>query len=125
MKFLKRSRSPCTRADTSPSALLEADQARVLRAAEAAPRDALIRNLLDDLRVPLLVLAGDLGAPVESLVVDLMDLLDAFHEAREILELRPLVVDGVHRQVDLDRFFNAGHGSSFRPSSLRAALRAN
>ena len=60
----------------------------------ARPGDALVGVLLGDLGVPLLALAADLGDPVQVRVVDLLDLLDALHEARELLELRPLVVGG-------------------------------
>jgi hypothetical protein len=36
-------------------------------------------------------------------LVDLLDLVDAVYEARELLEPRPLVVDGIdgHRNIDL------------------------
>jgi hypothetical protein len=35
-------------------------------------------------------------------VVDLFDLLDTLHEARELLELGPLVVGLANRDLDLD-----------------------
>src|SRR5207253_2142734 len=35
--------------------------------------------------------------------VELLHRLDAFHELRELLELRPLVVHRGHRRLDLDR----------------------
>ena len=45
-------------------------------------------------------LAADLRDPVEVCVVDLPHRLYARHEARELLELRPLVVGGRHRHGD-------------------------
>jgi hypothetical protein len=62
-----------------------------------------------DLGIPLLFLARDLGAPVKVRVVELLDLLHALHEARELLELRPLVEGRAHRHVDLDRLRRRGH----------------
>ena len=35
-------------------------------------------------------------------VVALLDFFHAFHEVRKVLELRPLVVDGADRSVDVD-----------------------
>jgi hypothetical protein len=49
---------------------------------------------------------------VKRLLVHLVDLLDALHEARELLELRPLVVDHAERLLDLDALLDACHGSS-------------
>jgi hypothetical protein len=40
--------------------------------------------------------------PAKARVVELLDLLDAFHEPREILELRPLVVRGSQWNLYLD-----------------------
>jgi hypothetical protein len=42
-------------------------------------------------------------------VDDLRDAVDAVHERRELLELRPLVVRGRDRDVDLDRLFDFRH----------------
>jgi hypothetical protein len=39
---------------------------------------------------------------VQVLVVDLGHLLDALHELRELLELRPLVVGRADWDIDLD-----------------------
>src|SRR2546425_4268521 len=93
---------------------MEGDDAGVPGAAAARPRDALVGPLLDDLGVPLLFLAPDHGAPVQALVVELPNLLDALHEAREVLELRPLVVHRAERRVDFDRLLDGGHSN---PSS--------
>ena len=73
--------------------LLEDHAAGVVVAVERTPGDDLVRALLGDLGVPLMALAADLGDPVEMRVVGLRDRLDALHEAWELLELRPLVVD--------------------------------
>src|SRR5262249_19592083 len=73
------------------------------------PRDPLVRLLLGDRRVPLLVPAADLGHPMDGRVVELADGLHPFHEPRERLELRPLVVRGPDRNGDIDGFEELGH----------------
>ena len=128
MNRLNRSRSPSTRRETTPrmspafstklfGSYSSASDTRQRSASSGvnvttpeftaptrvAPRDRLIRDLLDDLRLPLLRLPPDLRPPVEGLVVELVDLLDPLHEPRELLELRPLVVDHPQRPLDLDR----------------------
>src|SRR2546421_4960923 len=84
----------------------------------AAPGHPLVRYLLDDLGVPFLSLAADVGAPMQALIVKLPDLLDRFHKARELFELGPLVVGRAQRHVDLDRLLYLGHTSllCLRPS---------
>ena len=89
--------------------LLEEHTAGVVVAVERAPGNDLVRALLGDLGVPLMPLAADLGDPVEMRVVGLRDRLDGLHEARELLELRPLVVDGRDGTVDGDRFGDRCH----------------
>src|SRR5207237_4580938 len=84
-------------------------RARVPCAAAARPRDALVGALLDDLGVPFLFLAADDRAPVQALVVELMNFLHALHEARKLLELRPLVVDRPKRCIDLDGLLDSRH----------------
>src|SRR5207245_10240127 len=74
---------------------VEGDHA-VGAAVGAPPGDALIGQLLGDLRVPLARRAGHRGRPAEVGVVDLLDRVDPAHEARELLELRPLVVRLAH-----------------------------
>ena len=78
---------------------LEADDAAGVLAGDRLPRDAAVRLLVDDLRLPFGLLAGDRGRPVEKRVVELLHLVDALHEARELLELRPLVVGGRDRDT--------------------------
>src|SRR5512144_1210129 len=90
----------------------EHHHAVVLRAADRAPRDLLVRRLVDDLRIPLTGDAQDAGLPVQPLGVELPDLLDTLHELRKLLELGPLVVGDGDRDVDLDRLFDGGHSSS-------------
>ena len=89
---------------------VERDDAGVRRAVGRPPGDALVGVLLGDLGVPLAATAADLGHPVQLGVVDLPDLLDALHELRELLELRPLVVRGAYRDIDVDRLLDPGHG---------------
>ena len=84
-------------------------RARVPCAAAARPRDALVGALLDDLGLPFLFLAADDRAPVQALVVELMNFLHALHEARKLLELRPLVVDRPKRCIDLDGLLDSRH----------------
>src|SRR5688572_16001326 len=78
-------------------------------AASARPGDALIGNLFGDLRLPLLFFSSNIGFPMQMLVVELLDLLHAFHEFRKLFKLRPLVISGPHGDIDFDRLFNDGH----------------
>jgi hypothetical protein len=90
--------------------LVEGDNAFVPHAANAAPGDSLVRNLLGDLSVPFLGLAGHVGAPVQSRIVELLHFLHAIHEPRELLELSPLVVGRADRHIHLNGFFNRRRG---------------
>src|SRR5215210_914246 len=54
-------------------------------------------------------------------VVNLLHALDPVHEQRELLELRPLVVRGADRDVDLDRLFYASHEPSSSSIEARRA----
>jgi len=74
----------------------------------------MIGHLLGDFGIPFLILAPDLRVPVHVRVVELPHFLDAGHEARELLELGPLVVDGAHRAADFDRLLDPFHGGSCR-----------
>jgi hypothetical protein len=65
--------------------------------------------LLGDFRVPVVCLAAEARAPVQPPIVELLDLVDSFHEARELLELRPLVVDRRDRGMHLDRLLDRRH----------------
>src|SRR5436190_3157736 len=60
---------------------------------------------------------------MEALVVQLADGLDAVHEARELLELRPLVVGLPHGDGDLDRLLHLGHGDLRGAPSAGVAAR--
>src|SRR4051794_30349720 len=91
---------------------LERDGAGVRRAIEAPPGDALVGRLVDDLGVPFTTSTGDLGHPVQPLVVELGDALDALHEVGEVFELRPLVVNGGDRTIDDDGLLVVGHGAT-------------
>src|SRR2546425_193817 len=72
--------------------------------------------VLWDLAVPGLLLAADLRAPVQPLVIELADFQHAVHEAWEVLELRPLVVGGPNRYFHVDGFFDGRHED---PSTFR------
>src|ERR1700674_900210 len=47
---------------------------------------------------------------MQASIAMLPHLLDALHEVREGLELRPLVVRRAHGDIDLDRLGDASHG---------------
>jgi hypothetical protein len=100
-------------------------RAGVPRAATARPRDALVGPLLDDLGVPFLFLAADDRAPVQALVVELMNFLHALHEARKFLELRPLVVNRPKRCVDLDGLLDGRHAEPPHEHSIGLLQRRN
>ncbi len=85
---------------------MEGDGARVARSIGGAPCDPLVGKLFNDLGLPLPANAADFRDPVQVRVVDLGDRLDPFHERRELLELRPLVVRRSHGHVHLDGFFD-------------------
>jgi hypothetical protein len=56
---------------------------------------------------------GDLRDPIQALIIELRDRLDAVHELRELLELGPLVVRDAERDVNEDALFNLrAHGVS-------------
>src|SRR5947209_240431 len=94
--------------------MMEGNDAGVFRTGGRAPGDALIGRLLGDLRIPLLLLAADLCAPVEPRVVKLLHLLDAFHELGEGFELGPLVVGRAYRHMNFYRFRYAAHTEFLR-----------
>src|SRR5918993_2085080 len=83
---------------------LEGDGAVVLDlAVDRPPGDLLVRPLLGDLGRPLSGLAPNLGDPPHMAIIELLDGLDPVHELRKLLELRPLVVGLLDRNLDLDR----------------------
>lgn len=84
---------------------MERHHTGVACAVGAGPGNAMVGNLFVDLSVPLALDPANAGAPVKMVVIDLVHLLDPFHEAGEVLELGPLVVDLAHRNVNVDRFF--------------------
>src|SRR4029450_10768548 len=88
---------------------VEGDHASLVDALGRAPGDPLVGPLLGDLGVELLLTPADLRAPVQMGVVELTNLLDALHEAPEVLELRPLVVGRAPRHGDVDALLDGGH----------------
>jgi hypothetical protein len=73
------------------------------------PCDALVGHLFGDDRIPLLAFSADIGTPVLVGVVKLPDFLHAFHEFREILKLRPLIVSSGNGNVNFNCFVDGGH----------------
>src|SRR5690606_6350114 len=67
-----------------------------------APDDALVRDLLDDRRLPGPVREEDLRLPLDLGVLLSVDVLDLLHEVRELVELGPLVVGDRDRHADVD-----------------------
>jgi hypothetical protein len=51
-------------------------------------------------------------------VIGLGDGLHPLHEAREVLELRPLVVRGADRDLDVDALDHGSHGALLVQSGL-------
>jgi hypothetical protein len=102
-----------SRCRTRPDVHLDVDPRLIVRrssddavvldlAADRLPGDLLVRPLLRNLGRPLTDLAPNLGDPLHVPVVELLDGLDPFHELREVLELRPLVVRLLNRNPDVD-----------------------
>src|SRR3954449_9776953 len=86
----------------------EVDGAGVCGTFGGSPRDLLVGQLVQDTGLPLPLHTGDLGDPVQPLVVELADLLDTAHERRELLELGPLVVGHADRYADDDCLLHLG-----------------
>src|SRR5438874_11443399 len=77
-------------------------RARIHGAAFAFPGKDFVRDLASDPRIPFFSSATNLGDPVQPLVAQLLYFSDSLHELRKILELRPLVVNGLEGCFDLD-----------------------
>src|SRR5215204_3070741 len=89
---------------------LEGNRAIVLDLAfDRPPGDPLVWALLGDLGRPLTRLTANFGDPPDMAVIELLHGLDPVHELRKLLELRPLVVGLLHRNLDLDRIINLRH----------------
>src|SRR5438552_8096570 len=87
----------------------EPHDAFVTRAGRAPPHDDLVRDLFGDLGVPLFDPAANSRAPMQALVVELLNFFDAIHESRELLELGPLVVPDPDRDVYIYGFLDCRH----------------
>src|SRR5690242_17528140 len=74
-----------------------------LRAAERAPRDELVRLIVDDLGVPLDGRAGRARrGPVAALLVQHLHGLHVLHEARQVVQVAPEAIQLLRRLVDRD-----------------------
>jgi len=103
------------------------------RAAKPEPALPLYEAFVEAMTSRLVTPAADLRNPVEMRVIGLSDRFHPLHEARKLLELRPLVVHRLERTVDIDRFPHSRHTGSFHrgrrnpyPASraVKPALRA-
>src|SRR6202008_4707486 len=83
---------------------LENHSAVNISAAFTLPGEHLVWHLARDTGIPFLTLPANFGPPVKALIGLLLHRLNAFHEAREFLELGPLVVNRTHRSIN-DYFF--------------------
>src|SRR5690606_10749269 len=92
--------------------LLEADLAGVAGSRHALPGDAGVGLVGHDPRLPFLLPAADVRAPVEAVGCLAPDLLDPLHEGREALELPEQGVSLRHRHVDVHRFVECSYGSA-------------
>src|SRR5688572_28941670 len=82
-----------------------------VRSFDRAPADHLVRDLVDDLGVPLDVHAGRaLRAPARKRVGDAFDGLEVRHEARQILEVAPEAIQLGDGPVDGHAFVD-GHAA--------------
>src|SRR5215207_10450561 len=99
---------------------LEAHRARGLdlRAFERAPRDELVRAVFGDLGVPLDAAARGLRHPVRATLAGHGHRLEVAHEARQVLEVAPVLVDLFGRGVDDDALVH-GYVPPLRPRALR------
>src|SRR5688572_9000924 len=75
--------------------------AAVARAPDGLPGDALVRDLLADLPLRGDDLVTELRAPADMGVVDLLGLPQDGHVAREVEELRELVVGGARGDLEV------------------------
>jgi hypothetical protein len=72
-------------------------------------RNAVVRLLFRNLRIPFFILAPNFGVPMHMGVIELSNLFDARHEPGKLLELRPLVVYRAERTIDVDNFLHSFH----------------
>src|SRR6478752_8227157 len=85
-----------------------------------APHDALVRDLLEDRRLPRAVAEEDLRLEVDLVVVGRLDALDLLHEAGERAELGPLVVGDLDGDADVDRLHDVGRLGGLAATALVA-----
>ena len=81
---------------------MERDRAGRVCSGDAVPGDTLVWYLLDDFRVPFLLLTPYFGAPVEVFIANLPDLFDPLHEIRKFFKMCPLLVRDIDGHIDLD-----------------------
>src|ERR1044071_525438 len=94
---------------------MEGDHSRITRTAGVRPRNALIRNLFSNLRIPLFHFAADIRLPVQLRISKLSHLLHAFHKMREFFELRPLIIGGSDWHIDVNGLLNTRSLTSISP----------
>ena len=82
--------------------VVERHHTSVLGAFDTRPGDALVGRLLGYFGAPLLVNTRNFRVSVERFLIDLFDAFYAIHEQRELFELRPLIVSGIQRDIDIN-----------------------
>ena len=75
------------------------NDAGVFDSSASPPGDAPVGNLFGNLGFKFLSFTSDIDAPLKMLVIHLADLFDAVHKARKLLELSPLVVGDIYRDI--------------------------
>jgi hypothetical protein len=68
-----------------------------------------MRRMIGDFWLLLRVLAPTVGLPLQGVVIELLDLFEAFHELGKLLELLPLIIGGLHRHAHINGCFNGRH----------------
>src|SRR5437868_4623172 len=86
--------------------LVEGDHAGVRGPVRRLPRDPVVLPPLGDLAFPPAAAEPDLLLPRDLVSVLLLDVQDAVHELRELVELRPPLVDDVDRRRDVGPALN-------------------
>src|SRR3954464_6930143 len=80
----------------------EVNDPDVPSAVRAAPGNPFIGQLLENLSIPFFALPADFSNPMQSLIVQLLDIFHALHELWKVLKLGPLVINLLYRGIDIN-----------------------